>query len=64
MQQASTDVTIDGQVVKVGQVIYFTYVPGPRIREAICTQNTVPLLIPHLVLSNAGTTACPTAADR
>jgi hypothetical protein len=61
-QTASPDLTIDGQVVQIGQVIYFTYTPSEKAREAVCPQNTVPLPIPHLTLSNVSTTACPSAS--
>ncbi|TGE25947.1 hypothetical protein E5K00_12370 [Hymenobacter aquaticus] len=61
---SSPDLTIDGQVVQVGQTVYFTYTVSPKAREAVCPQNTVPLPVPHLVLSNLGATACaPTKAQ-
>ncbi|MCB2379293.1 hypothetical protein LGH70_16975 [Hymenobacter sp. BT635] len=57
-QQNNDELILAGQKVKMGQVIYFNYTPSDKAREAFCPQNTVPLPIPHLVLSNVGTTGC------
>ncbi|PJJ47708.1 hypothetical protein [Hymenobacter chitinivorans] len=61
LEQATPELKIDGQVVQPGQTIYFTYTTSPGAREAFCPQNTVPLPIPHLVLSNVGTAGCGVA---
>lgn len=63
-QQSTPDYTLDGQTVKPGQTIYFTYTTAPGAREAFCPQNTVPMPIPHLVLSNVNQTACAPAKAR
>ncbi|TGE21079.1 hypothetical protein [Hymenobacter metallicola] len=57
-QQSTPEYKIDGQVVQPGQTIYFTYTPSKGAREAMCPQNTVPLPVPHLTLSNVSTTGC------
>ncbi|UOQ54751.1 hypothetical protein [Hymenobacter cellulosivorans] len=58
LQQSKPELKIDGQVVEVGQTIYFTYTEGPNMSNAFCPQNTVPLPIPHLTLSNVSTVGC------
>ncbi|MBF9236340.1 hypothetical protein I2I05_02925 [Hymenobacter sp. BT683] len=47
---------------QVGQRVYFTYRNDPNQQSAnrVCTANTVPLLVPHLLLSNLSATSCPT----
>ncbi|MCB2409820.1 hypothetical protein [Hymenobacter lucidus] len=64
VQSSNPELVVDGQTFKEGQTISFTYVVSSKAREAMCPQNTVPLPVPHLVLSNVGTTACPTSASR
>ena len=45
---------------QVGQRVYFTYRNDPKRKSPyrVCTANTVPLPVPHLVLSNLSATAC------
>jgi hypothetical protein len=57
-QQSTPELSVDGQVVQPGQVIYFSYTPSDKAREAMCPQNTVPMPIPHLTLANVSSTAC------
>ncbi|RYU80720.1 hypothetical protein [Hymenobacter persicinus] len=55
----STDsLRVAGQVVRAGQTIYFTYQTSPTARQAFCPQNTVPLAVPHVVLSNVSLVSC------
>jgi hypothetical protein len=49
---------VAGQLVRKGQIIHFTYRPSAKAREAVCPQNTVPLPVPHVVLSNVGAGRC------
>lgn len=58
LQQSTPELKIDGQVVQVGQTIYFTYTVGPHMSNTICPHNTAPLPIPHLTLSNVSKVPC------
>ncbi|UOQ74009.1 hypothetical protein [Hymenobacter cellulosilyticus] len=50
--------TLQGQGFKSGETIYFSYDLAPGGREAFCPQNTIPLPVPHLRLTNVGATTC------
>jgi hypothetical protein len=49
-----------GSQAKTGQTVFFTYQDSPTNAgpARICTQNTAPLPIPHLILSNVSATGC------
>lgn len=49
-----------GNLYVVGKPVYFTYIDSPNNQGPIrfCTQNTTPLPIPHLVLSNVSAAPC------
>ena len=49
-----------GSQAKTGQTIFFTYQNSPNNAGPVrpCPQNTIPLPIPHLVLSNVSATGC------
>jgi hypothetical protein len=49
-----------GSQAQTGQTIFFTYQNSPNNAGPVraCTQNTAPLPIPHLTLSNISATGC------
>lgn len=49
-----------GSLYVVGRTVYFTYTNSPNNQgpSRACPQNTIPLPIPHLVLSNVSATPC------
>jgi hypothetical protein len=49
-----------GSQAKTGQTIFFTYQDSPNNAgpARFCPQNTAPLAIPHLILSNVSATGC------
>ncbi|WP_035562543.1 hypothetical protein [Hymenobacter sp. IS2118] len=51
---------------EVGTRVYFTYAndPSQQFPQRACTANTVPLQLPHLVLSNISNTGCKAPGPR
>jgi hypothetical protein len=49
-----------GSQAKTGQTVFFTYQNSPNNAGPLrpCPQNTIPLSIPHLILSNVSATGC------
>ncbi len=49
-----------GSQTKTGQTVFFTYQNSPNNAgpARLCPQNTIPLAIPHLLLSNVSATGC------
>jgi hypothetical protein len=50
---------------KVGQHVFFTYRndPARTSPNRICTANTVPLPVPHLVLTNLASSTCAAGSN-
>ncbi|GAA4367282.1 hypothetical protein GCM10023185_39030 [Hymenobacter saemangeumensis] len=55
-----------GNLNRVGQRVWFSYRndPNQQYPNRACPTNTVPLPVPHLLLGNIASTACPGSAPR